>query len=234
MARSWCFRLRWEIFPRKETFRMGVAIECVGFLERIRKICWNSDPYLSILIAQIHLHTHHISGWAVLTLFDVIWLDYVAMAWLLTIHQLAIISKTLWYPSIIPSVLGVGMGLMLVLTKVPHSMGWCFSRCTQSGVRSATKSGTPFGVFRGLCMETGRNISIQMSTRTWERDPNIQRCSDFIVSVRIHLVCGGRPVQEQLGCLMQVLDVVLRPLAPNQQSRCMVATCWGADGGLLP
>lgn len=94
-----------------------------------------------------------------------------------------------------------------------------WERATKSGVRSATKSGTPFGVLVALCMETGRNIHAP------EREmQEIQRCGllDFIVSVRIHLVCGGRSVQEQLGCLMQVL---LRPLALKQQSRCMVALC---------
>lgn len=95
----------------------------------------------------------------------------------------------------------------------------------------ATKSGTPFGVLVALCMETGRNISmrIQMSTGNLsEKMQEFKGAADwtFIVSVRIHLVCGGRPLQEQLGCLdASVLDVVIRPLAPNQQSRCMVATC---------
>ena len=54
-------------------------------------------------------------------------------------------------------------------------------------------------------------------------DHYVQLLMDFIVHVRTHLFPGERLVEEQLGCLIQVLDVVLR-MALRKQSRCMAAT----------
>ena len=103
---------------------------------------------------------------------------------------------------------------------------------TKSGVRVWHKEWNTIWRFGGL-VHGNRQKHKHAHTETCtthlsEKMQEFKGAADwtFIVSVRIHLVCGGRPLQEQLGCLdASVLDVVIRPLAPNQQSRCMVATC---------